>query len=151
MNQPFWEKPLQHLSEREWEALCDGCAQCCLVKLQDDESEEIFATDVVCQFLEAHSGHCGVYAERSIKKPDCFVIERNNPEHYSWLPHSCAYRLRYENKPLPEWHPLITGDREAMIDAGISVAGWSVSEVQVDESDLIERVIFSLGKSDEKT
>jgi len=146
MTQAFWEKPLQQLSQQEWEALCDGCAQCCLIKLQDDESEEIFATDVVCRYLETHSGHCGVYAERTVKKPECFVIERNNPEHYSWLPQSCAYRLRYENKPLPDWHPLIAGDREAMIEAGISVAGWSVSETGIDESQLIDRVIFSLGK-----
>lgn len=149
MTQTFWEKPLQRLSQQEWEALCDGCAQCCLVKLQDDESEEIFATDVVCRFLEAHSGHCTVYAERTTKKPECFVIERNNPEHYSWLPRTCAYRLRYENKPLPDWHPLIAGNREAMIEAGISVVGWSISETEIDESQLIDRVIFSLDNRDQ--
>ena len=146
---PFWEKPLDSLTEDEWEALCDGCAQCCLLKLQDDESGEIFATDVVCRFLQPESGHCGVYAERAIKKPECFVIERNNQEHYSWLPRTCAYRLRYENKPLPVWHPLITGNREAMIDAGICVSGWCVSEADVDESQLVDRVIFSLGEHNE--
>ena len=149
MTQAFWERPLQSLSQQEWEALCDGCAQCCLIKLQDDESEEIFATDVVCRYLDADSGHCGVYAERTVRKPECFVIERNNPEHYSWLPRSCAYRLRYEGKSLPDWHPLITGNREAMFEAGISVADWSVSELEVDEARLTDRVIFSLGKRDQ--
>jgi len=144
MEIPFWEKPLDRLSNQEWEQLCDGCAQCCLIKLQDDDTDEIFATDVVCRFLDAASGHCGVYANRAIKKPECFVIERNNAEHFSWLPKTCAYRLRYENKPLPDWHPLISHSREAMIATEIAVTNWSVSEDEVDEQALSERVIFSL-------
>ncbi len=144
MSSPFWEAPLQSLSDEEWEQLCDGCGQCCLVKLQDDETDEIFATDVVCRYLEPESGHCGVYAQRAIKKPDCFVIERDRPEHFSWLPQTCAYRLRHENKPLPGWHPLIAGNREAMVAAGVAVAGWCTSEEEVEEDALSERVIFSL-------
>ncbi len=135
------------LSDEEWEQLCDGCGQCCLIKLQDDKTDEIFATDVVCRYLVPDSGHCSVYAERSIKKPECFVIERNNAEHFSWLPKSCAYRLRFEKKPLPAWHPLLCGNRTDMVDADISVALWCVSEQDVDEEALPERVIFSLGKS----
>ena len=148
MSQPFWERPLSTLNEEEWEQLCDGCAQCCLVKLQDEETEEIFATDVVCRFLETESGCCKVYPQRSIRKPDCFVIERDNPEHYSWLPPTCAYRLRFENRPLPDWHPLLTGGREAMIREGVSVAGWSVSETEIEEDELSQRVLFSLGGDD---
>ncbi len=144
MTDRFWERPLDELNDAQWEALCDGCAQCCLVKLQDDESDEIFATDVVCRYLDADSGHCGVYTERTIKKPECFVIERDNSEHYSWLPQTCAYRLRYEDKPLPGWHPLLAGGRDAMREVGVSVADWSISETQVDESELVHRVIFSL-------
>ncbi len=144
---PFWEKPLASLSDHEWEQLCDGCGQCCLVKLQDDDTDEIVATDVVCRFLNTDSGHCRVYAERAIKKPDCFLIERDNAEHFSWLPKSCAYRLRYEEKPLPAWHPLLSGSRAAMNAAEISVAGWSVSEQDVAEDEWPERVIFTLHKS----
>ncbi len=140
----FWEKPLDTLSNDEWEQLCDGCAQCCLIKLQDDDTDEIFATDVVCRFLEVARGRCGVYANRAIEKPECFVIERHNIEHYSWLPKTCAYRLRFENKPLPDWHPLISHSRAAMIEAEIAVVNWCVNENQVDEADLPERVIFSL-------
>ena len=144
----FWEqKKLNELSRSEWEQLCDGCGQCCLVKLQDDDTDEIFATDVVCRFLNPHSGHCSVYAERAIKKPECFVIERGNAEHMSWLPKSCAYRLRYEEKPLPAWHSLIRGNRAAMVDADISVAGWCVSEQDIDEDELPERIIFTLHES----
>ena len=141
---PLWEKPLASLSDHEWEQLCDGCGQCCLVKLQDDDTDEIFATDVVCRFLNTDSGHCSVYASRAIEKPECFIIERDNVEHFSWLPKSCAYRLRFEDKPLPSWHPLLSGSRDAMNAAEISVAGWSVSEQDVGEEELPERVIFTL-------
>ena len=144
---PFWEKPLASLSDDEWEQLCDGCGQCCLLKLQDDDTDEIFATDVVCRFLNTKSGHCSVYAERAIRKPECFVIERDNKEHFSWLPKSCAYRLRFEEKPLPAWHPLLSGSRVAMNAAEISVDGWSISEQEVDEDDLPGRVIFTLHES----
>lgn len=148
MSSHFWEKPLESLSEEEWERLCDGCGQCCLIKLQDDETDEIFATDVVCRFQDSETGTCSVYSRRTIEKPDCFVIERDNPEHFSWLPQTCAYRLRSENKPLPGWHPLIAGSRDAMVAAGIAVAGWCVSERDINEEELVERVIFSLQSED---
>ena len=144
MTQPFWEKSLEKLTDDEWEKLCDGCAQCCLIKLQDEDTDEIFATDVVCRYLDTESGCCGVYPDRAEKKPECFVIERDRAEHYSWLPKTCAYRLRFEGKPLPDWHPLISHSRTAMIDAEIAVTNWCISEDQVDEQSLAERVLFSL-------
>ena len=146
MKKHFWEKPLAELTAEQWEQLCDGCGQCCLIKLQDEETEEIVATDVVCQFYNFHVGCCGVYPQRATKKPDCFLIDRNNAEHYSWLPKTCAYRLRYEDKPILKWHPLISGSRQAMIDAGIAVNSWGISERVIDEDELSERVIFSLSE-----
>jgi uncharacterized cysteine cluster protein YcgN (CxxCxxCC family) len=144
MKQPFWEKPIDSLSTDEWERLCDGCAQCCLVKLQDDETDEIFATDVVCRYLDCGSGCCTVYPQRADKKPECFVIERGNVEHYSWLPKTCAYRLRFECRPLPDWHPLITGSRDAMVEAEIAVTNWCTNEDQLGDQDLRDHVLFSL-------
>ena len=144
MTDNFWDQPLASLNDTQWESLCDGCGQCCLSKLQDDETDEIFATDVVCRFHDIESGACSVYAQRSVKKPDCFVIDRNKEEHYSWLPKTCAYRLRFEDKPLPDWHPLITGNRQAMVLANITVGNWCVSESEVAEQDLAEHVLFSL-------
>ena len=39
----FWHLyPLKALNDAEWEALCDGCGLCCLHKLQDDETDEIY-------------------------------------------------------------------------------------------------------------
>ncbi len=144
----IWEKPLAELNTSEWEQLCDGCGQCCLIKLQDDKTEEILATDVVCRFHDCESGRCRVYASRMHKQPSCFVIDRHNPEHFGWLPKTCAYRLRYEGKPLFDWHPLISGSRQAMVEAQIAIADWCISEHGVDEKELPERVIFSLNSKD---
>lgn len=146
MKTHFWQQPLASLNDEQWEALCDGCGQCCLLKLQDDESDEIFATDVMCRYHERASGKCSVYSQRAIKKPDCFVIERGNLVHYSWLPKTCAYRLRAEKKPLFDWHPLIQGDRQAMVDAGIAISDWAVCEANISDEQLAERVIFSLSQ-----
>ena len=45
---PFWQTvPLAEMDDAQWEALCDGCAKCCLVKLQDEETDEIVSTDIV--------------------------------------------------------------------------------------------------------
>jgi uncharacterized cysteine cluster protein YcgN (CxxCxxCC family) len=146
VNKRFWEKPLAEVDAGEWEQLCDGCGQCCLIKLQDEDTEEIVATDVVCQFYDFQAGCCGVYPQRAVKKPDCFVIDRENTEHFSWLPKTCAYRLRYEDKSLFDWHPLISGSRQAMIDEGIAVSSWGISERAIDEEELSQRVIFSLSE-----
>ena len=45
-----------------------------------------------------------------------------------WLPKTCAYRLRAHGEPLPEWHYLISGDRDAVHKQGHSIRGKLVSE-----------------------
>ncbi len=124
----FWEKPLTALSRDEWEALCDGCGKCCLHKLEDADTGEIHPTNVACKLLDRESGRCTHYRGRRALVPDCIRLHRDNVDRFDWLPSTCAYRLRAAGKPLPGWHYLVCGDREAVHRAGQSVRGWTVAE-----------------------
>jgi uncharacterized cysteine cluster protein YcgN (CxxCxxCC family) len=128
VSEKFWEKPLATLSRSEWEALCDGCGKCCLHKIEEELSGAVHATNVACRLLDTHSGSCTNYRGRRAFVPDCVRLTAGNVDRLAWLPSTCAYRLRAEGKPLPEWHYLVSGDRETVHVAGISVRGWTVSE-----------------------
>lgn len=129
----FWEtKPLHAMSEREWESLCDGCGKCCLAKLEDDDTGAIHWTSVGCRLFDAERCRCRDYVNRLDKVPDCVGLTPDNVGTITWLPSSCAYRLLAEGKPLEWWHPLISGRRESVHEAGISVRG----KVRALESDL---------------
>lgn len=124
----FWELGLDELSREEWEALCDGCGRCCLHKIEDEDSGEIAHTNVACKLLDCASGQCGNYKNRKATVPDCLQLTPGMIGSAHWLPPTCAYRLRAEGDPLPHWHYLLTGDRDDVVRAGISVAGRVVSE-----------------------
>jgi uncharacterized cysteine cluster protein YcgN (CxxCxxCC family) len=132
---PFWERPLETLNRSEWEALCDGCGKCCIHKVEDELSGEFQATNVACRLLDRHSGRCSNYRGRKALVPDCIRLSMANVRDLPWLPQSCAYRLRAEGKPLPDWHYLVCGDREAVHRAGMSVRGWTVSEDEAGDLD----------------
>ncbi len=132
----FWELPLSHLNRREWEALCDGCGKCCLNKLEDEESGEITFTSIACRLLDGETCRCGQYETRLQFVPECIVLSPQNISRTAYfMPKSCAYRLRYEGRPLPDWHPLISGDPESVHDAGQSVRGWTTPEFEVPEDE----------------
>jgi uncharacterized cysteine cluster protein YcgN (CxxCxxCC family) len=137
----FWEKPIEALNRSEWESLCDGCGKCCLHKLEDADTGEVMATNVACKLLDRHSGGCASYRTRRAFVPDCIRLTAQNVERMHWLPSTCAYRLRAAGKPLPEWHYLVCGDREAVHRAGMSVRGWTVGEAEAGdlEHHLIDR------------
>jgi uncharacterized protein len=137
----FWEKPVAELSRPEWEALCDGCGKCCLNKVEDEDTGEIHPTNVACKLLDLHSGLCSSYRGRFAIVPDCIRLTPNRVERLSWLPSTCAYRLRAAGQPLPEWHYLVCGDREAVHSAEMSVRGWTISEGEAGdlEHHLIDR------------
>ena len=136
----FWEKPLQSLNPAEWDALCDGCGKCCLVKLQDEDDESIVYTQVACQYL-SEDCHCTVYAQRQLKKPECLLLSQDNIADFAYLPTSCAYRLRYEGKSLPNWHPLLVGNTTQMHQQGHSIKGWFHSEAHIHEDELINFIV----------
>ena len=124
----FWERPLADLTREEWEALCDGCGRCCLHKIEDDETGEIADTNVACKLLDTQTAQCCDYRHRKAFVPDCLRLTLKIVGEVNWLPETCAYRLRAAGEPLPEWHPLLTGDPESVKRAGASVAGRVVSE-----------------------
>ncbi|HSX55454.1 MAG TPA: YcgN family cysteine cluster protein [Sphingomonas sp.] len=140
---PFWEQPLSTLDRAQWEALCDGCGKCCLHKIEDEDTGDLYATNVACRLLDRHAGMCSDYKHRHAYVAECVRLNANNVEDIVWLPRTCAYRLRANDEPLPDWHYLVSGDREAVHAAGESVRGWTISEdVAGDlEHHMVDRVL----------
>ena len=128
LRERFWELPLGELSRAEWEALCDGCGRCCLHKIEDADTGEIEHTNVACKLLDTQTARCSDYRNRKAFVPDCLRLTYRLMGSVPWLPETCAYRLRAQGEPLREWHYLLSGDREDVKRAGISVAGRVVSE-----------------------
>jgi uncharacterized cysteine cluster protein YcgN (CxxCxxCC family) len=126
---PFWRrKGLAEMTHGEWESLCDGCAKCCLEKLEDDDTGEIRHTDIACRLLNLDTCRCTDYVNRKRFVPDCIKLTAMAVGAYRWLPSTCAYRLLDEGKDLPWWHPLVSGDPQTVHEAGISVRGRAVPE-----------------------
>ncbi len=130
----FWKnKTLSELTQTEWEQLCDGCAKCCLHKVEDEDTGIIYGTNVVCQYLNIEKCQCGHYSERSILVPECVTLNSNNLEQVYFMPVTCSYRLLAEGKPLPDWHPLISHNNESVHASGNSVRDKVVSESDSDD------------------
>ena len=139
----FWETvPLKAMTKDEWEALCDGCGRCCLNKLEDEDTGDVFLTRVACRLLDSESCRCGQYAIRKTLVPECIVLTpKTIAEIAYWLPPTCAYKRLHEGHALPDWHPLITGDPESVHSAGISVRGWTIPEFEVDEEEWEDHIV----------
>ena len=141
----FWEtKSLHEMSHEEWESLCDGCAQCCLVKLEDEETGEVFATGVACELLDIGQCRCTDYTHRKSRVPSCLVLSVDQPEIFRWLPETCAYRCLAEGRSLPQWHPLIQGNRDAMHEQGVSVRDYAISESYIHPEQLVEHRLHKI-------
>lgn len=129
----FWEQPLEKLDRAQWEALCDGCGKCCVHKLEDEETGELVATNVACRLLDRRMGRCSDYRHRHAYVAECVRLTPRTARTLDWLPATCAYRLRANDQPLPDWHYLISGDPESVHAAGQSTRGWTVSEDEAGE------------------
>ena len=140
---PFWEvKTLEEMTRREWESLCDGCARCCLVKLEYADTAEIHFTDVGCTLLDAKTCRCRDYRRRQSRVSDCVKLTPESVRSLSWLPVTCAYRRLAEGRGLAWWHPLVSGTQETVHQAGVSVRGRvSASEDDMSAEDLGDRIV----------
>lgn len=139
----YWRgRALEDLSREEWEALCDGCGQCCLLKLEDEETSAVHYTDIGCRLFDPDTCRCGNYALRRQLVKDCVQLTPETiAEDKDWMPRTCAYRRLAEGKDLPEWHYLVCGDREAVHRAGVSMRGKTVPEYEVPEDEWEDRII----------
>jgi uncharacterized cysteine cluster protein YcgN (CxxCxxCC family) len=142
MEQAFWlTTPLAEMDETQWEALCDGCGLCCLVKIEDEDSGEVFNTSASCFMLDIENCRCSDYSNRFTKAPMCTQLTSENLPQMDWLPKSCAYKRLSAGLPLPSWHPLLSKDKETVHEAGISAKWFAQSEEYVHPDQLVEMII----------
>ena len=152
----FWSRfALSELNHSEWEALCDGCGSCCLIKYIDDEhvsdddssheAEMVEYTDVTCQLMDCATGYCQHYDTRQEHVPDCIQLTMENLPQMMWLPSHCAYKRLYKGQGLPSWHLLLTQDavatQQQMRAANVGVAGRCVSEIGMSDEEMETRVV----------
>lgn len=136
----FWKtKKLIDMSIQEWESLCDGCGKCCLNKLEDADTGEIYLTDAACDLIDLKTCRCTRYQERTRLVPGCIDLKQSGSAAFAWLPSTCAYRLLALGEDLPDWHPLVSGTRDSVIEAGISISSFAIKESEAD--DLEDRII----------
>jgi len=154
MTAPFWKtKTLAEMTPSEWESLCDGCGKCCCLRVEEWEDlpgkdhGRVHMTDVACKLLDRGTARCSDYANRKRFVPDCVQLSADKVEGLYWLPQTCAYRLVHEGKDLFDWHHLVSGRAESVREAGMSVAGRVVSELDVEESAHEERLVVWPGET----
>jgi len=139
---PFWQtKSLREMSSDEWESLCDGCGRCCLQKLKTDHEHLVRYTRVACRLLDVNSCRCSNYRQRNVLVPECTTLSVDNIDQFTWLPDTCAYRRLNENRGLADWHPLVSGSDTSVHEAGISVAGFAMSETYIHPDDFPALII----------
>ena len=137
MGNNFWEtKNLIDMNENEWESLCDKCGKCCVIKLEDFDTQEVHYTNVSCKLLCEKSASCKNYENRKSLVPDCIILSPDNLKDLKWMPETCAYKLLNEGKELPYWHPLLSGNDKDIVNSGNSVKNRVTNENKIKIKDL---------------
>ena len=133
----FWEtKNLIDMNENEWESLCDKCGKCCVIKLEDFDTQQVHYTNVSCKLLCEKSASCKDYENRKSIVPDCIILSPDNLKDLKWMPETCAYKLLNEGKNLPYWHPLLSGNDKEIVNSGNSVKNRVTNENEIKIKDL---------------
>ena len=139
----YWETTtLKDLTPSEWESLCDGCGKCCVHKFFDEQTNNVLFTSVACELFDPLTCQCSDYQNRLSKVSHCLKIKLENPDVFNWLPESCAYKLRFEGKPLPDWHHLVSGDKDLVHSEGHSAQGRVILEEDLEPHESIEDFII---------
>lgn len=145
--QPFWRtKKLEEMTRAEWESLCDGCARCCMLKLEDEDTGECHLTRLACSLLDLGTCRCADYPNRHAKMSDCITIDPEKVRTLEWLPETCAYRLVDTGRDLEWWHPLVSGSPDTVHEAGISVRSWARSEKGIKATSLFRYIVPDYGR-----
>jgi uncharacterized cysteine cluster protein YcgN (CxxCxxCC family) len=141
-DQVFWKrKTLQEMTTSEWESLCDGCGKCCLQKLEDEEDNTVYYTDIVCRYM-TDDCRCSEYKDRHELVPNCIWLKPEDVENFYWLPTTCAYRVLSEGRDLPTWHPLVCGDPSIIHAVNISIQHMDLkADDKVPEDEWQDHVI----------
>jgi uncharacterized cysteine cluster protein YcgN (CxxCxxCC family) len=124
------------MNENEWESLCDKCGKCCVIKLEDFDTQEVHYTNVSCKLLCEKSASCKDYENRKSIVPDCIILSPDNLKDLKWMPETCAYKLLNEGKNLPYWHPLLSGNDKEIVNSGNSVKNRVTNENEIKIKDL---------------
>ena len=88
-------------------------------------------TRVSCKLYDLHNLCCSNYPERLKQVPECLHLRPVDLNIYRWLPKTCAYRRLSEGKNLLTWHPLISGQQDSVVEAGISIRNIAISETDI--------------------
>lgn len=130
----FWKtQKLAEMTDEQWESLCDNCGKCCLHKLEDEDTGNLYFTSVACHLIDLNSCRCTRYRERHRLVPECLDLRQLKPAEYAWLPATCAYRLLADGKELPSWHPLLSKNPDSVRDAGVSIGSYAIKESEADD------------------
>ena len=116
---------MKKYTKAEWESICRRCGKCCLIKLEDEVTGEVYYTNVVCRYFDEEKMCCSVYDKRCELVPTCLKLSPDNVDKLSWMPKTCAYRELFENK-----QPVKT-----------TIKGRVISETEVNDEELEDHIV----------